>query len=171
MDNQKLVHWRVGGKVEHCGCEILPHGKDIENIIIEKIVHYDTKKVAGEVLNDVWEAYFVANNGYTNLPMMLNKVNRRRLVKQAGTDYPQIIRFFPVRLTKEETRDVRNGGMTDGLRISLTRATRYPLVPNSEAYNKVKENLAKAKDKETAMLYYKALYNIDEPLEKQLLTK
>lgn len=85
--------------------------------------------INGRTENGVWVAHF-ADNPYTNLPLILNATNRKRLVKL----YPECDGYLArlenvaVRLTKEETRDVQDGGTTWGLRIS-----KLPASPESPA--------------------------------------
>lgn len=75
--------------------------------------------INGRPENGVWIAHF-APNPYTSLPMLLNATNRKRLVKQFPEcdGYPARLENIAVRLTKERTRDVTDGGETWGLRIS-----------------------------------------------------
>lgn len=117
--NQRDIHYRVGGKLTHCGCEVLPGGKDIERIIIARIEYKESEMINGRAEKGVWVAHF-APNPYTDLPLILNATNRKRLYKM----YPECDGYLarlenvPVRLTKERTRDVQDGGETWGLRIS-----------------------------------------------------
>jgi len=98
---------------------MLPDGKDIERIIIARIEYKESEMINGRTENGVWVAHF-APNPYTNLPMLLNATNRKRLVKQFPEcdGYPARLENIAVRLTKEKTRDVQDGGETWGLRIS-----------------------------------------------------
>lgn len=113
------IHYRTGGKLTHAGCEMLPSGKDIEYIVIERIEYKDSANIGGRTEQGVWEAYF-ANNPYTTLPMVLNSTNRKRIAKL----FPEVegcinlLKNVAVRLTREKTRDVQDGGETWGLRIS-----------------------------------------------------
>lgn len=117
--DQRDIHYRVGGKLTHCGVEVLPGGKDIERIIIARIEYKESEMINGRTENGVWVAHF-APNPYTTLPLILNATNRKRLFKM----YPQCDGYLArlenvaVRLTKERTRDVQDGGETWGLRIS-----------------------------------------------------
>jgi len=119
MEDQKNIHYRVGGKLTHCGVECLPQGKDIERIIIARIEYKESEMINGRPENGVWVAHF-AQNPYTNLPLILNATNRKRLGKLFPECDGYIARLenIPVRLTKERTRDVQDGGETWGLRIS-----------------------------------------------------
>ena len=119
MQDQRNIHYRVGGKLTHCGVEVLPGGKDIERIIIARIEYKESEMINGRTENGVWVAHF-AQNPYTTLPFILNATNRKRLVKQFPDCDGYIARLenVPVRLTKERTRDVQDGGETWGLRIS-----------------------------------------------------
>ena len=109
----------MGGKLTHCGVEVLPGGKDIERIIIARIEYKESEMINGRTENGVWVAHF-APNPYTDLPLILNATNRKRLVKMYPDCDGYIARLenVPVRLTKERTRDVQDGGETWGLRIS-----------------------------------------------------
>lgn len=119
MESQENIHYRVGGKLSHCGVECLPQGQDIPRIIIERIEYKDKESINGRVEEGVWVAHF-AQNPYTSLPFILNATNRKRLIKQFPEcdGYPARLKNIAVRLTKEKTRDVQDGGETWGLRIS-----------------------------------------------------
>ena len=80
MEDQRNIHYRVGGKLTHCGVECLPQGKDIERIIIARIEYKESEMINGRTENGVWVAHF-AQNPYTSLPLILNATNRKRLVK------------------------------------------------------------------------------------------
>ena len=119
MENQENIHYRVGGKLTHCGVECLPQGQDIPRIVIERIEYKDKESINGRVEEGVWIAHF-APNPYTKLPLILNATNRKRLIKQFPEcdGYPARLKNIAVRLTKERCRDVQDGGETWGLRIS-----------------------------------------------------
>ena len=119
MENQENIHYRVGGKLTHCGVECLPQGQDIPRIVIERIEYKETEEINGRKENGVWIAHF-APNPYTKLPLILNATNRKRLIKQFPEcdGYPARLKNIAVRLTKERCRDVQDGGETWGLRIS-----------------------------------------------------
>lgn len=119
MENLENIHYRVGGKLTHCGVECLPQGQDIPRIVIERIEYKDKESINGRVEEGVWIAHF-APNPYTKLPFILNSTNRKRLVKQFPEceGYPARLKNVAVRLTKERCRDVQDGGETWGLRIS-----------------------------------------------------
>lgn len=119
MEDQRNIHYRVGGKLTHCGVECLPNGNDIPFIVIERIEYKEREMINGRQEEGVWVAHF-APNPYTKLPFILNSTNRKRLVKR----YPECEGYLArlsnvaVRLTKEKCRDVQDGGETWGLRIS-----------------------------------------------------
>lgn len=127
MEDQRNIHYRKGGKLTHAGVECLPEGKDIERIIIARIEYKESEMINGRTENGVWIAHF-APNPYTTLPMLLNATNRKRLVKQFPEcdGYPARLENIAVRLTKERTRDVQDGGETWGLRISKLPAAPAP---------------------------------------------
>lgn len=127
MENQENIHYRVGGKLTHCGVECLPQGQDIPRIVIERIEYKDKESINGRVEEGVWIAHF-APNPYTKLPLILNATNRKRLIKQFPEcdGYPARLKNIAVRLTKERCRDVQDGGETWGLRISKMPAADAP---------------------------------------------
>lgn len=138
MQDQKSIHYRVGGKLTHAGIEMLPEGKDIERIIIARIEYKESEMINGRTETGVWVAHF-APNPYTNLPMLLNATNRKRLVKQFPEcdGYPARLENVAVRLTKEKTRDVQDGGETWGLRISKLPASPAQAAPAPAQKKKV----------------------------------
>lgn len=138
---QQDIHYRIGGKLTHCGTECLPKGKDIERIVIARIEYKDSEVINGRKESGVWIAHF-APNPYTSLPFVLNSTNRKRLAKM----YPECegylarLQNVAVRLTKEETRDVQDGGTTWGLRISkLPPAEAAPEQPQAPAQHPATE--------------------------------
>lgn len=159
MEDQRNIHYRKGGKLTHCGVECLPDGKDIERIIIARIEYKESEMINGRTENGVWVAHF-AQNPYTSLPMLLNATNRKRLVKlfPECDGYPARLENVPVRLTKEKTRDVQDGGETWGLRIS-----KLPASPATEVQKKVI-----TEDKVSAIVGWamKNGLNIDQIAEK-----
>lgn len=119
MEDQRNIHYRTGGKLTHCGVECLPGGKDIERIIIARIEYKESEMINGRTERGVWVAIF-APNPYTSLPLILNATNRKRLAKMFPEcdGYLARLENVAVRLTRERTRDVQDGGETWGLRIS-----------------------------------------------------
>lgn len=113
MEEKVLRHIRCGGKLTHSGVEILPNGKDIEYIVIDRIEFKEKDNVNGKDM-DAFLAYF-APNPYAKLPMVLNSTNKKVLCKLAGVDewHLEDIKNFAVRLTREETKQ-----LGWGLRIS-----------------------------------------------------
>ena len=134
MESQENIHYRVGGKLTHCGVECLPQGQDIPRIVIERIEYKETEQINGRAEFGVWVAHF-APNPYTTLPLILNATNRKRLIKQFPEcdGYPARLKNVAVRLTKERCRDVQDGGETWGLRISKTPADPAPAAPAASA--------------------------------------
>lgn len=124
---EKGIHYRTGGRLTHVGCECLPEGKDIPFIVIEKIEYLEQAEVNGRRESNVWIATF-AKNPYTNLPMVLNATNRKRIAKLYPNcdGYINLLKNIPVRLTREKCRDVQDGGTTWGLRISKIPAAPAP---------------------------------------------
>lgn len=140
-NKESMIHYRTGGKLTHCGVEILPNGQDIPCIYIKSIKFHESHEVAGRSIDNVWIATFEPNP-YTTLPMVLNSTNRVRLSKLAREPYLERISNFPVRLTQEDAKDVKNGGTTKGLRISKTPAT-IPPQPKKEVMTKEHPNFDK----------------------------
>ena len=122
---------------------MLPNGKDIEYIVIERIEFKESENIGGRTEQGVWIAYF-AKNEYTNLPMVLNSTNRKRIAKL----FPQVegcinlLKNIAVRLTREKTRDVQDGGETWGLRISRMPAKK-PTAPKKDVLSKEHPNWTK----------------------------
>lgn len=168
---EKGIHYRTGGKLTHAGCEMLPSGKDIEYIIIERIEYKEREEVGGRTEKGVWVAYF-AKNQYTDLPMVLNATNRKRIAKQ----FPQcegcinLLKNIAVRLTREKTRDVQDGGETWGLRISklpakASQITKDTLTNTHANWNNCVEWLAGGND----IASLRARFNISKEVEEQLI--
>ena len=130
--SEQGIHYRQGGKLTHCGCEILPNGNDIEYIVIKNIDLKGKEFIGGRDEKDVWIANF-HENPYTKLPMVLNATNRKRLAKLAKNPMINLIKDFPVRLTQEECRDAQDGGTTWGLRISKLPANKAMVANNPTA--------------------------------------
>jgi len=94
--------------------------------------------INGRKENGVWVAHF-APNPYTDLPLILNATNRKRIVKLFPDCEGYIARLenIPVRLTKERTRDVNDGGECWGLRISKLPAAEASSQQQTPAQKKV----------------------------------
>lgn len=125
------IYYKRGAKSDYASVDMLPNGKDIPRIIIRKIEFHDQLSINGRKETEVWTAEF-AENPWTKKPMVLNSTNRARIAKQNwhvkvedGSECEgriNLLHDIPVRLTKEEARDVQNGGTTYGLRISRIAA-------------------------------------------------
>ena len=106
-------HYTAGGNPSHAGVFILPDGKNIDMVID----HIEWREK--EVINGREDSKFIAifkKNPYTDLPMVLNKVNKERILKLANKGSWDIldIKDLPITLTWEPTK------VGDGLRISKT---------------------------------------------------
>lgn len=167
------IHYRTGGKLTHAGCEVLPNGKDIEYIVIERIEFKDKENIGGRTEQGVWVAHF-AKNPYTTLPMVLNSTNRKRIAKL----FPEVegcinlLKNIAVRLTREKTRDVQDGGETWGLRISRMPAKK-PEQPKKEILTNEHPNwlkcvkwIAEGKDIEALRKKYQIAKEVEELLWK-----
>lgn len=167
------IHYRTGGKLTHAGCEMLPSGEDIEYILIERIEYKDQENIGGRTEQGVWVAHF-AKNQYTNLPMVLNSTNRKRIAKL----FPEVegcinlLKNIAVRLTREKTRDVQDGGETWGLRISRVPAKK-PVSPKkvrievgSDKWEKCIEWIMSGKDVESLHKWYDITKEVEDALLK-----
>lgn len=109
----KKKHYKqIVGNPTHAGTFILPEGRDIEYIVIDRIEERKGENVAGQKKDGAFAIF--KPNPYTNLPMMLNVTNAKTLCFLAKkTPYELLdIKDLPVRLTSEHTR------IGEGLRIS-----------------------------------------------------
>jgi hypothetical protein len=164
-----MTHFRTGGKLTHAGCEMLPDGEDIEYIEFASIQYKESEEVSGRTEKGVWVGYFNPNP-YTNLPMILNATNRKRIARLSGIDDIDMLKNFAVRLTKEKTRDVQDGGDTFGLRISKIPAKAPASKPKPElteaAFEKAAEFLLK-----NSMDDLKKSYIVSADMEKRLIQR
>lgn len=172
--SEQGIHYRTGGKLTHAGCEMLPSGKDIEYIVIERIEYKDQENIGGRTEQGVWVAHF-AKNKYTNLPMVLNSTNRKRIAKL----FPEVegcinlLKNVAVRLTKEKTRDPQDiGSDTWGLRISRMPAKK-PAAPKkekievgSDKWEKCIEWIMSGKDVESLRKWYDITKEVEDALLK-----
>lgn len=134
---QTDIHFRTGGNITHAGIEVLPSGKDIEYIVIERIEFKESEQINGRKQAGVWIGHF-APNPYTSLPWVINSTNRRRLAKlfPECDGYLARLHNVAIRLTKEKTRDPIDGGDCWGLRVSLIPAKK----PESPTKKAIQEN-------------------------------
>lgn len=169
--SEQGTHYRIGGKLEYCGVEILPDGKDIENIVIERIQYHEKLKVRGSMQDGVWTAHF-APNPYTKLPMILNSTNRSKINKlfQPRAGKIDLLKNIAVRMTQELTKDVSNGEKTMGLRISSIPAkstVKEPITPQHTNWQSCVDFIAKGGD----IKMIKDKYEVSEEVEKMLTKK
>lgn len=124
---EKGIYYKRGSKSDFASVDMLPDGKDIPRIIIKEITFHEQLKINGRSETECWTAKF-EKNPWTDKEFVLNSTNRTRIAK-AFWDYKvedgtpcegriNLLRDIAVGLTKEEARDVQNGGTTWGLRIS-----------------------------------------------------
>lgn len=167
----QLAHLRRGGNLTHAGVDILPEGKDIPYIVIEKIRLCKNVKVNGKTEEEAFIAKF-AKNPYTNLNMLLNKTNKRTLLKLAGLTGEdsewrlEYIENFPVRLTKEKTNQMGWGLRISPIPAQKPNTEKQPLTPDNkvlwdQAVNFIKSGNSLAKIKEK--------YDIPQEIEVQLI--
>lgn len=138
------TYYKKGTKSDYASVDILPGGQDILRITIESIEFHESLRVNGRQEKDVWLFKF-APNPFTEKAMVANVTNRTRVAKAHWNDIVEdgqpcegridLLHNIPVRLTKEEARDVQNGGTTYGLRIS-----RYPAASEEEMQQWLVEN-------------------------------
>lgn len=121
------IYYKRGSKSDFAAVDMLPQGKDIPRIIIEEIKFHENITINGRKEKEQWTARF-APNPFCNKEMVLNSTNKTRIAKAFWNDAVEdgtpcegrinLLKNIAVRLTKEEARDVQNGGTTWGLRIS-----------------------------------------------------
>lgn len=121
------IYYKRGSKSDFASVDMLPGGKDIPRIIIEEIKFHERITINGRKETEQWTAKF-APNPWCNKEMVLNSTNKTRIAKQHWDDRVEdgttcegrinLLKNIAVRLTREEARDIQNGGTTWGLRIS-----------------------------------------------------
>lgn len=121
------IYYRRGSKSDFASVDMLPGGGDIPRICIEKITFHENITINGRKETEIFTAKF-APNPWTDKEFVLNSTNKTRIAKQHWNDTVEdgtacegrinLLKNIYVRLTKEEARDVQNGGTTYGLRIS-----------------------------------------------------
>lgn len=167
MTQEQKIHYTAGGNFTHAGVFILPGGNDIDWIVIDHIEFRKNEKVNGAE-KDAFVAIF-EKNPYTDLPLLLNKTNKERLLKAAkvGSFDLLSIKNFPVRLTYESTN------VGDGLRISKLPA-KQPTATQPKAKPEIP---ATAVDKAAEFLLTGTIeklresYTISAEMEKLLIEK
>lgn len=121
------IYYKRGSKSDFASVDMLPGGKDIPRIVIEEIKFHEKLTINGRKETEQWTARF-APNPWCNKEMVLNSTNKTRIAKAHWDDAVEdgtpcegrinLLKNIAVRLTKEEARDIQNGGTTWGLRIS-----------------------------------------------------
>lgn len=121
------IYYKRGSKSDFAAVDMLPGGQDIPRIVIEKITFHENITINGRKETEIFTAKFT-QNPWCNKEMVLNSTNKARIAKQHWNDIVEdgtacegrinLLKNIAVRLTKEEARDVQNGGTTFGLRIS-----------------------------------------------------
>ena len=121
------IYYRRGSKSDFAAVDMLPGGADIPRIVIEKITFHEDITINGRKEKEIFTAKF-APNPWTDKEFVLNSTNKTRIAKQHWNDTVEdgtacegrinLLKNIAVRLTKEEARDVQNGGTTYGLRVS-----------------------------------------------------
>lgn len=165
LKDYEKVHIRTGGNLLHCSVEMLPEGKDIPYIVIEKFTRAKNEKTGTTVKEDCILAHF-AKNPYTTLPWMLNYKNKKTLCKLAGVDEWGLLGVvnLPVTITRENT------SMGWGLRASSIPAkdpnqAKPVLTSQHENWKKVLEYVQKG----GAVADIKAKYEVSAEVEKELI--
>lgn len=121
------TYYKRGSKSDFAAVDMLPGGKDIPRIVITKITFHEQITINGRKETEIFTATF-APNPFCNKDFVLNSTNKARIAKAHWNDIVEdgsqcegridLLKNIAVRLTKEEARDVQNGGTTFGLRIS-----------------------------------------------------
>lgn len=173
---EKKLHWRTGSKITHAGVEILPNGADIPRIMIDHLeFHEESINVGGRSQAGVWEIVF-EKNPYTEMRMVANSTNRKRLAHlfPECEGYISELKHVPVRLTKELTRDPSDGSQVYGLRISKipAEAEQKPVEKKKLAMEKVEAVVKWAKGKGYGMpevgKYYEMTAEVADAVRKGL---
>lgn len=167
MEQQKKHFKQLVGTPTHAGAWILPGGRDIEYIVIDRIEERKGENVNGSK-KDVTVAVFKPNP-YTTMDMILNVTNAGELCKQAKVNSWCLldIKNQPVRLTYAET------SKGDGLRISKLPA-KQPTATQPKAKPEIP---ATAVDKAAEFLLTGTIeklresYTISAEMEKKLMEK
>lgn len=120
VQNQENIHYRAASKATHSGVEVLKGHKEVPRIIIERVEYVENISINGRTEKCAFVAYFQPNNGFAELPMIINQTNARRLTKLYPDcqGYLARLKNVAVRLTSEPCKDPNGGGQTVGLRIS-----------------------------------------------------
>lgn len=174
-----MTHYRKAGNITHCGAEILPDGKDILYIVIERIEFCEKVNIGGRNESNQFIAHF-APNPYTKLPMVLNRTNQGTLMKlfpEIGTDIDKI-KNKAVRLTSEKARNIAMDMYLPALRISKIpanpkdapgakeAAAKTPLTKENKIVWDQAVNYIKAGNSLTQI---KTKYDISPEVEEQLM--
>lgn len=120
VQNQENIHYRAASKATHSGVEVLKGHREVPRVIIERIEYVENISINGRTEKCAFVAYFKPNNGFAELPMIINQTNARRLTKLYPDcqGYLARLKNVAVRLTSEPCKDPNGGGQTVGLRIS-----------------------------------------------------
>lgn len=121
------TYYKRGSKSDFAAVDMLPGGQDIPRVIISKITFHEQITINGRKETEIFTATF-APNPWCNKDFVLNSTNKARIAKAHWNDIVEdgsacegridLLKNIAVRLTKEEARDVQNGGTTFGLRVS-----------------------------------------------------
>lgn len=121
------TYYKRGSKSDFAAVDMLPGGKDIPRIIISKITFHEQITINGRKETEIFTATF-APNPWCSKDFVLNSTNKARIAKAHWNDIVEdgtacegridLLKNIAVRLTKEEARDIQNGGTTFGLRVS-----------------------------------------------------
>jgi len=121
------TYYKRGSKSDFAAVDMLPGGKDIPRIIISKITFHEQIIINGRKETEIFTATF-APNPWCSKDFVLNSTNKARIAKAHWNDIVEdgtacegridLLKNIAVRLTKEEARDIQNGGTTFGLRVS-----------------------------------------------------
>lgn len=121
------IYYKRGSKSDFAAVDMLPGGADIPRIVVEKITFHEDISINGRKEKEIFVATF-APNPFCNKGFVLNATNKARIAKmywntpvEDGTPCEgriNLLKNIPIRLTKEEARDVQMGGTTYGLRVS-----------------------------------------------------
>jgi hypothetical protein len=169
MEQQKKHFKQLVGSPTHAGAWILPGGRDIEYIVIDRVEERKGENVNGSK-KDVTVAVFKPNP-YTTMDMILNVTNAAELCKQAKVNSWCLldIKNQPVRLTYAETPK------GDGLRISKLPA-KLPTAPQPKpkpelTADKFDAAVAFLQKPGSTIEKLRESYSISAEMEKKLMEK
>lgn len=190
------TYYKRGSKSDFAAVDMLPGGKDIPRIIISKITFHEQITINGRKETEIFTATF-APNPWCSKDFVLNSTNKARIAKAHWNDIVEdgtacegridLLKNIAVRLTKEEARDIQNGGTTFGLRVSKIEpaseqemqkwmvehgfAKAAPAAPQKKVLpeDKVQTVIDWAREKGKTVADLEALYEMSQPVHDAIV--